>query len=104
MEPRSMELQLELEDLLGTENVYFQPGPSVRMKYPCFVFNRTTAFQPKADDKTYLFRPGYEVIYINRDEPDPEILEIVSRRFSNCRYNRHYVADNLHHDAFTIYY
>lgn len=104
MEPRSMELQLELEDLLGTENVYFQPGSSVRMKYPCFVFNRTTAFQPKADDKTYLFRPGYEVTYINRDEPDPEILERVSRRFYNCRYNRHYIADNLHHDTFTIYY
>ena len=104
MEPRSMELQLELEDLLGTENVYFQPGPSVRMKYPCFVFNRTTAFQPKADDKTYLFRPGYEVTYINRDEPDPEILERVAMRFYNCRYNRHYVADNLHHDSFTIYY
>ena len=104
MELRSMELQQELEDLLGTGNVYFQPGPSVRMKYPCFVFNRTTAFQPKANDRTYLFRPGYEVTYINRDEPDPEMLEKVALHFLNCRYERHMVVDNLHHDIFTIYY
>ena len=104
MEPRSMELQMELEDLLGTGNVYFQPGPSVRLKYPCFVFSRTTAFQPKANNKTYLFRPGYEVTYINRDEPDPEMLEKVATHFLNCRYNRHFVNDNLHHDVFTIYY
>lgn len=104
MEPRSMELQLELEDLLGTGNVYFQPGASVRLKYPCFVFNRTTAYQPKANDKTYLFRPGYEVTYINRDEPDPDMLERVMFHFGNCHYNSHLVVDNLHHDVFTIYY
>lgn len=104
MDPRSMGLQLELEELLGTGNVYFQPGSSVRLKYPCFVFNRTTAYQPKANDKTYLFRPGYEVIYINRDEPDPEMLEKVALHFLNCRYDRHMVVDNLHHDYFTIYY
>lgn len=104
MEPRSTELQLELESLLGTGNVYFQPGASVRLKYPCFVFNRTTAYQPKANDKTYLFRPGYEVTYINRDEPDPDILERVMQHFYNCHYDQHFVVDNLHHDVFTIYY
>ena len=104
MELRSLQFQMELEDLLGTGNVYFQPGPDVKLKYPCFVFNRTSAYQPKANDKTYLFRPAYELTYINRDEPDPEILEKVMMRFYNCHYDRHFVTDNLHHDIFTIYY
>lgn len=90
--------------MLNTENVYFQPGPDVELEYPCFVFHRTTAYQPKANNKTYLFRPAYEVTYINRDEPDPDILEIVARHFHCCRYTRHFVVDNLHHDVFTIYY
>ena len=104
MELRSSEFQLELESLLGTGNVYFQPGANVRLKYPCFVYNRINAFQPKANDKTYLFRPGYEVTYINPDEPDPTILERVSGHFYCCHYDRHFIADNLHHDVFTIYY
>ena len=104
MELRSTQFQMELENLLGTGNVYFQPGPNVRLKYPCFIYNRKSAYQPKANDKTYLFRPAYEVTYINRDEPDPTILEQVARHFVCCHYDRHYTADNLHHDVFTIYY
>ena len=80
-----MQFQMELEGLLNTENVYFQPGPDVELTYPCIVYHRTTAYQPKANDKTYLFRPGYEITYINRDEPDPEILERISRHFYNCQ-------------------
>lgn len=103
-ELRSLKLQDELENLLGTTNVYFQPGPDVLLDYPCFVYNRVSAFQPKANDYTYLFRPAYEVTYINRDEPDPDILPMIAEHFHNCRYDRHFVTENLHHDVFTIYY
>lgn len=113
---RSDDLILELMELLGTEEVYFQPSADAGindygesyiftgMQYPCFVMKRTTAYQPHANDRNYLFRPGYEVTYINRDEPDSLMIERVMRRFPYCRYDRHFVADNLHHDVFTIYY
>ena len=104
MERRSTELQLALEELLNTGNVYFQPGPNVEIRYPCFIYERTTAFQPTANDRNYLFRPGYQVMFINRDEPDPCMLEKVMQRFQNCHYDRHFISDNLHHDVFTIYY
>ena len=115
-ERRSDELIRELMDLLGTEEVYFQPSADAGMneygenyiftgiEYPCFIMKRTTAYQPSANDRNYLFRPGYEVTYINRDEPDSRMIERVMRRFQHCRYDRHFVADNLHHDVFTIYY
>ena len=115
MERRSDLLIQELKDLLGTDEVYFQPSAGVDqsddeqiiftgMNFPCFVLKRTTAYQPKANDRTYLFRPGYELTYINQDEPDPEILEQIGRKFGNCVYQRHFVADNLHHDVFVIYF
>lgn len=119
MEPRSDLLMQELRDLLGTNEVYFQPSMIAGLsgsdddaepyifsgiEYPCFIIKRTTAYQPKANDKTYLFRPAYEVTYINRDEPDPEMLYAVGKRFSLCNYQRHFVTDNLHHDVWTIYY
>ena len=115
MERRSDLLIQELKDLLGTDEVYFQPSYDAGsdegvpyiftgINYPCFIMERTTAHQPTADDKNYIFRPGYQVTYINRDEPDPEMLETVMRHFQRCRYQRHFVSDNLHHDVFMIYY
>jgi hypothetical protein len=115
MELRSDLLMQELRDLLNTNNVYFQPSSGAGLggdeayiftgiDYPCFIVKRTSAYQPKANDKTYLFRPAYEVTYINRDEPDPEMLYEVEQRFSLCNYQRHFVADNLHHDVWVIYY
>lgn len=115
MERRSDILIQELKDLLGTDEVYFQPSYEsgdgdgqnyifTGIDYPCFIMERTTAYQPKANDKTYLFRPGYKVTYINRDEPDPDMLAKVLGHFYNCSYDRHFVSDNLHHDVFTIYY
>ena len=110
MERRSDLLIEELRDLLGTDEVYFQPSADAGdgishdyiitgLRYPCFIIERTTAYQPRANDRNYLFRPGYKVTYINRDEPDPEILELVVRHFTCCSYDRHFVADNLHHDV-----
>lgn len=116
MERRSDLLIQELRDLLGTNEVYFQPsyaaGSSANgepyiftgIDYPCFIMERTTAYQPAANDRNYLFRPGYQVTYINQDEPDPDMLEKVMQHFAHCHYQRHFVSDNLHHDVFMIYF
>ncbi len=115
MERRSDLLIQELKDLLGTDEVYFQASPDAGtgeegtyiftgINYPCFIMERTTAYQPTANDRNYLFRPGYQVTYINRDDPDPEMLQEVMARFGHCKYQRHFVQNNLHHDVFLIYY
>ena len=115
MERRSDLLIQELKDLLGTEEVYFQASPNVGngvdeayiftgMQYPCFIMERTTAYQPHASDRNYLFRPGYKVTFINPDEPDPEMLEKVMQKFPHCSYDKHFISDGLHHDVFMVYY
>lgn len=87
-----------------TGKVYFQPPSNVRLEYPCWIIERTTAYQPKANNKTYLFRPGYKCTHINRTEPDPDIIHKLGRLYERVQYQNHYVADNLHHDVFLIYY
>ena len=100
---RSDDFIADLEST-NTGKVYFQPPSSVQLNYPCWVVERTTAYQPKANDKTYLFRPGYKCMFMNREEPDPEILRMIPQRYERCKYQNHYVADNVHHDVFLIYY
>lgn len=115
MERRSDLLIQELSDLLGTDEVYFQPDSDAGtdegeayiftgMSFPCFVVKRTNIYTPRADNRIYQFRPAYQIIYINQDEPDPEMLQTVMEKFPYCQYQRHYVSDNLHHDVFVIYY
>lgn len=97
-----IELQDELEKLLGSKNVYYQPPESVKMQYPAIVFHRSNIDNNFADDLVYRQSHFYELIVIDKD-PDSEIVEAVSK-LPTCRYDRHYTAENLNHDVFTIYY
>lgn len=88
----------------NTGKVYFQPPSSVHLEYPCWVVERAKVYQPKANNRTYLFQVGYRCMYMNRVEPDPEVLDMIPRRYECCQYQNHYVVDNIHHDVFLIYY
>lgn len=101
-----MDRRLELHELLcetlGSRNVYYQPPATVRMKYPAIVYSRNDINNVFADDIVYRQSHYYMVTVIGYD-PDSEIIDKVSK-LRSCRYSRHYVADNLNHDVFIIYY
>lgn len=97
-----LDLQAIFEELLGSRNVYFQPPASVKMQYPAIVYSRNRIDNDHADDSVYRQSLEYEVIVIDSD-PDSEIVMKVSQ-LPCCRFDRHYTADNLNHDVFTLYY
>ena len=97
-----LQLQTELEELLGSKNVYYQPPASVRMNYPAIVYSRSNIENRHADDDVYMQAYFYEVIVIDED-PDSEVVENISK-LPGCRFDRHYTSDNLNHDVFTLYY
>ena len=101
MESR-LKLQTELEELLGTRNVYYSPPASLKMQYPAIVYSRSDIDNAHANNSVYKQEYAYEIIVIDRN-PDSEIVKKVSR-LPRCRFNRHYPSDNLNHDVFTIYY
>lgn len=99
-----MASRLELHTLLRSivPNVYYQPPPSVRMNYPAIVYSRKNIDNTFANDSVYKQDHFYELIVIDKN-PDSVYVETISK-LPKCNYDRHYTADNLNHDVFTIYY
>lgn len=99
---RREELHEILCEALGSRNVYFQPPESIKMKYPAIVYSRDDIDNSFANDSVYMQSLAYSVTVIDSD-PDSEIVDKISK-LPRCQYDRHYKADNLNHDIFTIYY
>lgn len=97
-----LELHEVLCDILGSRNVYYQPPESIKMKYPAIVYSRNRIDNTFANDSVYTQKKSYSVTVIDED-PDSAIVDAMSF-LPRCRFDRHYTADNLNHDVFTIYY
>lgn len=100
---RRLLLHEELCEILGSRNVYFQPEGTVKMKYPCIRYTRDRGLHVRADNKTYIYRQAYQLIYISND-PDNDIVDKLIEHFSEISFIRNYQADNLNHDVLTLYY
>lgn len=98
-----LELHDELCELLGSDYVYFQPPSSIRLHYPCIIYNLTNIQDIRADDRAYLLTNAYEVTYIDKN-PDNTMKTQMLEHFSKCRFNRFFTNDNLNHYVFILYY
>lgn len=96
-------LQEELEALLESENVYFNPPESVQLSFPCIIYSLDEIDIRKAGNKVYLKNRRYEVIHIS-DDPDDTLPEKILEHFANCSYTRQYKAENLYHNVLQLYY
>lgn len=97
-----LQLHELLKQLIGTDNVYFQPPANVQMEYPCIVYKRDLARTQFAGNSPYRYTKRYQVTVIDRD-PDSEIPDKIAA-LPRCTFDRHFAADNLNHDAFTLYF
>ena len=97
-----LDLHELLCEVLGSRNVYYSPPATIRMKYPAIVYSRSDIDNKFANDSVYKQSHVYSITVID-DDPDSEIVEKMSR-VPRCRFDRHFVSDNLNHDTFTIYY
>lgn len=95
-------MQALLEGVLGSGNVYFQPPSNVQMRYPCFVYQRDSARTEFAGNKPYNYRQRYQLTLISRDPADETLAKVVALPL--CSFNRFFVADNLNHDVFELYF
>lgn len=72
------------------------------MQYPAIVYSRDDIENTRANNGAYLQSTAYTIIVIDPD-PDSEVVTRVSK-LPMCTFDRHYAADNLNHDSFTMYY
>ena len=97
-----LQLQANLEALLGSDKVYFQPPANVQMEYPCIVYKRDKANTLFADNNPYRHLQRYMVTVIDRN-PDSLIPNKVAA-LPMCLYDRFYPANNLNHDVYIMYF
>ena len=90
-----LELQAELETLLGNSNVYYQPPENYKLKYPCIVYELQRIALTHADDLSYKRNPQYQITAIYRDA-DSDLPDRLLN-LSGTRLDRVFTSDNLYH-------
>lgn len=90
-----------IAEILGSSNVYYDPPASIKMKYPAIRYTIDSAKESKAENIKYSVFTRYSCILIDKNA-DSEIFKklLFSPYF---HFDRHYVADNLHHFVFHVW-
>lgn len=98
-----LDLHEELCTLLGSRYVYFQPPSTVKMKYPCIRYSSDGVDVRHANNRVYKNIKRYEGVVIDSN-PDSVIADNILTHFEMCSLGSPYIADNLNHFPFTLYY
>ena len=101
-DPRRYTLHENLCALLGTRYCYFQPPESLKLQFPCIVYELDKLSTKHADNKPYSLSKFYTITYIYTD-PDDSLPEKIAM-LPTCSFNRHFVSDGLYHDVFKLYF
>lgn len=98
-------LHEKLKEVLGSDRVFFQPPESVKLSYPCIIYNRANGDTEYANDMPYTYRHRYQITIVGQD-PDEQItlVEKMAMALPTVAFERNFVTDNLYHDVFALYY
>lgn len=83
-------------------HIYFQPPESLRIKYPCIVYDLKDIRPWYANNRKYAMFRAYELTFISK-YPDSEVVDRIMS-LPMCSFDRSFTAENLHHFVYTIYY
>ena len=97
-----LSLHTRFIEILGSNNVYFQPPESVKISYPAIIYSLDDIEKTHADNGMYRACRSYSVTLIDRDPDSPTVARLSALPF--CRFNRYYSGDNLNHWNFSIYF
>lgn len=103
IEARRQELHEKLCTILGSRNVYFQPPENIKIPNRAIVYQLSNISTRSADDKNYIKRNRYQVIFMTPDAGDTLYHQIIDQ-FESCSFDRYYRFDNLNHYALDLYY
>lgn len=96
------QLHAILTEILGSSNVYFQPPSTIQLSYPCIIYQRQAKQELFANDALYLSKKRYSITVVDKN-PDSEIPDKIAE-LKLTTFDRHFVADGLHHDVYSCYY
>lgn len=96
--------RVELQELLKEycDTVYFQPPSSIRINYPCIVYNRSTDYINRANNSLYMKEKLYRVTVMDKN-PDSDIADKLQELPWAVIISRD-VIDNIYQTTLNIYY
>lgn len=74
----------------------------MQMQYPCIVYQLDNARTEFAGNKPYSVRKRYQITVIH-DDPDYAVPDAIAW-LESALFDRQYVANNLYHSVYTLYY
>lgn len=103
-EARRLILHNKLLDFTG-HPAYFQPptSPTVKLQYPCTVYQLSDIYANSADDMNYKAVRRYQVTYITKSPADPLIDKFITE-FNQISFSRHFTSDGLNHYIYDLYF
>lgn len=98
-----LDLQTELEAVLGSRNVYFQPPETLKIKYPAIIYKLSGIETVNADNIKYLLKNRYTVTLVHND-PDNETKDYLLTNFPYISFDTSFESDNLYHYVYDLFY
>lgn len=95
-------LKLHSELLKLTTNVYYQPPSTYEMDYPCIRYTLSKDDVKYANNQRYINKDRYQLTIIDED-PDSDLPDKV-KTLPLCQLDRTYVANDLNHWVFNLYF
>ena len=90
-----------LEDILGSDHVYFQEPPNTGMKYPAIVYSFNNFNRLDADDKPYILHGRYQVIHMYKSIRNDLKMKFISE-IPYCYFERRMITDGIYNDYYEI--
>lgn len=97
-----LDLHAIFKAIPGVVEVYFQPPDSRQLLFPCIIYSRDMKDEKFANNELYAWKRRYLVTIVDKN-PDSSIPDLVAR-LPLTSFSRHYRADNLNHDVYSIYF
>lgn len=101
-EEKRIKFHNKLKEVLGNNNVYYNPPSTTKLQYPCIIYNLSDIRTNKANNNVYLLDHVYQVTLIGTKVTDDTKDKILTEiPYSN--FNRSYINNGLYHYVYTIF-
>lgn len=101
MEQQRLKIHKQLKELC--DNVYYQPGDSTTIKYPCILYFLDSIDSDYANNQNYLNHRTWSVTVITRDATDNLFDDVLNLPFP-VKYLSGFTKDQLYHQNFKLNY
>lgn len=95
------DLQKKLVEIIGNNNVYFQPPSNVQMKYPAIRYQLDSIELRRADNLNYSKIKSYAITHIYKSLSN-ELTDKMISSFQSIRFVSRMYVDGLYNDRYEL--